>query len=74
MSDPVTLLALAAAATLGMAIAVAAVLKGWEGWLELRRTELGQGRRSRAVPQRIEIADLRDRVRRLEAIADGSDD
>lgn len=74
MSDPFTLLALAAAATLGAAIAVAAVLKGWEGWLELRRIELGQGRASRAAPQRIEIADLRDRVRRLEAIADGADD
>jgi hypothetical protein len=74
MADPATLFALAAAATLAVAIAAAAMLKGWQGWLELRRLEIDRtlGRRS-PVPPRLEMADLKDRVRRLEAIADGSD-
>jgi hypothetical protein len=52
-----------------------AALRGWEGWLQLRRIELSQGRDRRRVPSpaaaRLELADLRDRVRRLEAIANG---
>ena len=72
MADPATLFALAAAATLAVAIAAAATLKGWQGWLELRRLEIDRtmGRRS-TVPPRIEMADLKDRIRRLEAIASG---
>lgn len=72
MTDPAALLALLAAATLALAIAAAALLRAWRGWLELRRAELGGGdARAASVPPRIEIADLKDRVRRLEAIADG---
>jgi hypothetical protein len=50
-----------------------AALRGWEGWLQLRRIELGRGRRRAPSPAaaRLELADLRDRVRRLEAIANG---
>lgn len=75
MSDPATLFVLAAAGTFAVAIAVAAALKGWQGWLELKRQELGRHDSVRAsVPQRIELADLKERVRRLEAIADGAED
>ena len=75
MADLTTLLALASAGTLAVTIAAAAVLRGWQGWLELKRLEIGgAGTRRRPVPQRIEIADLRERVRRLEAIADGAED
>lgn len=54
----------------------------WKGWLELKRHELGgTGRRTDSdelVPiaqagNRIELADLRERVRKLEAIAAGVD-
>ena len=52
-----------------------AALRGWEGWLHLRRLELAQGRGRRRPPSpaaaRLELADLKDRVRRLEAIANG---
>ncbi|MEA3016007.1 MAG: hypothetical protein QOI38_729, partial [Sphingomonadales bacterium] len=46
--------------------------RGWQGWLELKRMELaGHGRhdgRGEAM-ERIEIADLKERIRKLEAIA-----
>ncbi len=75
MSDPATLFVLAAAATTAVAIAVAAALKGWRDWLDLKRQQLANARGPRApVPQRIELADLRERVRRLEAIANGAED
>ena len=58
-------------------VAVAALLRGWSGWLELKRAQLeGRAGPSRAAPspapaQRIELAALKERVRRLEAIANG---
>jgi hypothetical protein len=56
-------------------IAVAALLRGWTGWLELKRAQMAGGDTApRAAPspaQRIELADLKERVRRLEAIANG---
>ena len=51
-------------------------LKAWNGWLDLKRLELTQGCADRGMPPasgRIEIADLRERVRKLEAIAAGID-
>ena len=51
-------------------------LKAWQGWLELKRFELSHPGADRAIPPatgRIEIADLRERVRKLEAIAAGID-
>jgi hypothetical protein len=61
----------------GVAMLSFALLRGWEDWLRLRRLELGQSgarpRRSSAT-RRLELIDLKDRVRRLEAIADGMED
>jgi hypothetical protein len=74
MSDPETLLALLAAAVVALAMLSLAALKGWDGWLQLRRLELSQsGERRIPTPAaaRIELADLRERVKRLEAIANG---
>ena len=74
MSDPATLVAILAAAIVSLAMLSLAALKGWDGWLQLRRLELGQAQGG-PVPSpaqaRIELADLKDRVRRLEAIANG---
>jgi len=72
MTDP-TLLVFAFAATLALALVSAAALRGWQGWLELRRLELDGGRRVPAPARRPELTELRDRVRRLEAIANGID-
>jgi len=56
-------------------IAIAALLRGWRGWLDLKRAELesrAPGAAAAPSPQaRIELADLKERVRRLEAIANG---
>ena len=61
----------------GLGLASLAALKGWQGWLELKRLELTQSTGGdRMLPPaggRIEIADLRERVRKLEAIAAGID-
>ena len=74
MADPATLVAVASAATAGLTIAAAAALKGWSGWLELRRIQLSSLELggNRAVSRPKDLAELRERVRRLEAIASGT--
>lgn len=72
MTHP-TLLVFAFAATLALALISAAALRGWQGWLELRRLELDGGRSAPARARKPELIELRDRVRRLEAIANGID-
>lgn len=77
MPDAAAILLLMAAGMAGVAIASAAVLKGWSGWLDLRRhqfvTPSEDGPQPPSVAARIEMADLKERVRRLEAIASGTD-
>lgn len=72
MSDPAMLVTLASAGTAAIGITAMAGLKGWREWLDLRRIELdsGQRRRPGATP---ELTELRKRVRRLEAIANGAE-
>lgn len=74
--DPLTLGMLSASIIVGLAGAGFAGLKAWNGWLELKKMELTQMTGDRGLPPatgRIEIADLRERVRKLEAIAAGID-
>jgi hypothetical protein len=74
--DPISIAVLAASIIAGLGLASWAALKGWQGWLELKRLELSQAAGDRTLPPaggRIEIADLRERVRKLEAIAAGID-
>lgn len=74
--DPLTLGMLSASIIVGLAGAALAGLKAWNGWLELKKMELTQIAGDRGLPPatgRIEIADLRERVRKLEAIAAGID-
>ncbi|MEQ1549475.1 MAG: hypothetical protein ABL918_12645 [Chakrabartia sp.] len=67
------------AATTLIAISMIAVvgLRGFTGWLDLKRAELDvHVRGDIALPSasnRIEIADLKERLRKLEAIAAGVD-
>ena len=71
---------IAAAALVGLVIVVAALLRAWQGWLALKERELDH----RAAPDRdghgatlgaarIELSDLKERIRKLEAIASGVD-
>ena len=56
-------------------------LRGWSGWLALKHRELDIVSQAReadqpqppSASQRIEIADLKERLRKLEAIAAGVD-
>lgn len=71
MTEPMTLMALAGSGLAGLGIAVFAGLKGWQGWLDLKRQELAGQRIPERGPamDRIEIADLKERIRKLESIA-----
>ena len=74
--DPLTIGVLSASIMVGLAGAAMAGLKAWSGWLELKKMELTQVAGARGLQPaggRIEIADLRERVRKLEAIAAGID-
>lgn len=76
MTDPVSILTLSIASLAGLAMLVTAGLAGWRGWLDLERERLGDGDRPAApapAGARIELADLRERIRKLEAIAAGID-
>lgn len=69
---------IAFAALAGLVVAAAAFLKAWTGWLELKRREIDLARPeieggAPAGMARIEIADLKERIRKLEAIASGVD-
>ena len=65
---PIAEIVTALAALAGLGLVAAATLKGWQGWLELKTRDMDI-----TPPGRIELADLRERVRRLEAIAAGVD-
>jgi hypothetical protein len=72
------LILLSAAALLGLGIIAASLLRGWQGWLQLKLRELEQHRPEvdTGIPggtARIELADLKERIRKLEAIAAGVD-
>ena len=71
-------LILAAAALVMTAMICIAALVAWRGWLELKRLELGQGRagdsgENEDIGVRIELAAVRERLKKLEAIASGVD-
>ncbi|MGN6357391.1 MAG: hypothetical protein ACTHLU_07925 [Novosphingobium sp.] len=62
----------------GLAIVSGAMLKGWRDWLALKTRELDRSPREieggiGAGAARIELADLKERIRKLEAIAAGVD-
>ena len=73
---PLTIAVLSASIIVGLAGASIAGLKAWSGWLELKKMELTQITADRGLPPasgRIEMADLKERIRKLEAIAAGID-
>nr|WP_047169623.1 hypothetical protein [Sphingomonas sp. Y57] len=80
MSDPIIWMTISGAGLFGLCVVAWAGLSGWRGWLELERMKLER----RPVPAsepaggpspaaRIELADLKERIRKLEAIAAGVD-
>ena len=76
MQEPLTIAIVAAAVLAGLCIIALAALRGWRGWLDLKRAEIGLRVQDSGPPSaaaRIEVADLKERIRRLEAIAAGVD-
>ena len=73
-------LLIAASALVGLLVVAGALLVGWRDWIALKSRELESGRGTREIEggsregaARIEIADLKERIRKLEAIASGVD-
>lgn len=66
---------MAAAALLGLVILAHSLLLAWNGWLDLKRAELAQGgdHPTGLAAGMIDLSDLKERLRKLEAIAAGVD-
>ena len=63
---------------IGLVVIAASLLRAWQGWLDLKRQELDRTIARPAAEEgsgigtaRIELADLKERIRKLEAIASG---
>jgi len=72
MSEAMITVTMASFGLIGLSIATFAGLRGWQGWLDIKRLELaGSVRREGRSPagDMIEMADLKERVRKLESIA-----
>ena len=69
---------LTAGVLVAVIVTVGALLRAWQGWLDLKRQELDRAVHHPASAEgssigtaRIELADLKERIRKLEAIASG---
>ena len=76
--DPNFYIIIGAFAVLCVGILSSLGLRGWRDWIALKHAELDVVRRGTDTPvpsatSRIEVADLKERVKRLEAIAAGID-
>ncbi len=75
MFDPYLTVTLASASLIAITILTLAGLKGFMAWIDFKRAELS-ARTEPASPSagtRIELADLKERLRKLEGIAAGVD-
>ena len=84
MMEPTLVIALTS--LVGICVVAFALLRGWQGWLELKRQEFERGHSGHRAGHhaggeieggagvgaaRIELADMKERIRKLEAIAAG---
>ena len=80
-NDPNLYITVAVSGLAGLGMVTAASLAGWRGWLGLKHQELADrhtaetqtGQAGPSIASRIEVADLKERIRKLEAIAAGVD-
>lgn len=79
MQEPFIYLTIAATSLLAIAMLSSAALRGWRDWLSLKRAEIDGfgGTHAQSLTTspsaRIEMADLKERIKKLEAIAAGVD-
>ena len=74
--EPLSIALIGASVLFAIALACVAGLTGWQAWLDFKRLELASQTGDHGLPPatgRIELADLKERVRKLEAIAAGID-
>ncbi|MEH6791273.1 hypothetical protein [Parasphingorhabdus sp.] len=73
MQEPAFYLITAAFSLIGLTVVALVGLRGWRDWLALKARELDQRREDNppTATSRIEVADLKERIRKLEAIAAG---
>ena len=71
-------LVLTAGSLIALVVVAAALLRAWQGWLDFKHQELDRAHPRTAGEEgsglgtaRIELADLKERIRKLEAIASG---
>lgn len=81
MMEPTLVIALTS--LVGICVVAFALLRAWQGWLELKREEVEKRGTTTLSPgaeieggasvgaARIELSDLKERIRKLEAIASG---
>lgn len=78
IQDPNFYIITGAFAVLCVGIVSSLSLRGWRDWIALKHAELDAARQGGGAPvpsatSRIEVADLKERVKKLEAIAAGID-
>ena len=78
MDNPALMMTFAATGLLSIAMLCWVALRGFTAWIGLKQAELQLiGGGAAAIPpsatSRIEVADLKERIRKLEAIAAGVD-
>ena len=73
-------LLIAGTALIGLIVLSTTALRGWQGWLALKDKEIDARRPMQEIEggvgegmARIELSDLKERIRKLEAIASGVD-
>jgi hypothetical protein len=76
--DPNFYIIISAFALICIALVSTLSLRGWRDWIALKHAELEVSQRGTETPvpsptSRIEVADLKERVKKLEAIAAGID-
>lgn len=82
MQEPMIIMIIAAASLLAVAIISATILRLWRDWMRFKHSQLSLNYRgvndsdaasTGNANARIELADLKERLRKLEAIAAGVD-
>jgi len=73
MQEPAFYIITAAFSLIGVTVVSLVALRGWRDWIALKSRELEQQHDDNppSATSRIEVADLKERIRKLEAIAAG---
>ncbi|VAV93619.1 hypothetical protein MNBD_ALPHA04-1675 [hydrothermal vent metagenome] len=73
MQEPAFYIITAAFSLIGITVISLVALRGWRDWITLKARELDMHKEDHppSATSRIEVADLKERIRKLESIAAG---